>query len=94
MMWAACCLAFLDFFTAASLLFPPRSGCDPEVHLSPKDVAIDNRAKPWMLKVIIKQSKTDPFTLSLGKMDSQLDALLPYMAVRGNQKDPLFIMPE
>ena len=88
MMWAACCLAFFGFLRSSEFTIPTQSGYDPEVHLSPKDVAVDNRAKPRMLKVIIKQSKTDPFrqgvTLCLGKTDSQLcpvDALLPYMAV-------------
>ena len=36
-------------------------------------------------------------TLCLGKMDSQLypvDALLPYIVVRGNQESPLFIMAD
>ena len=101
MMWAACCLAFFGFLRSSEFTIPTQSGYDPEVHLSPKDVAVDNRAKPRMLKVIIKQSKTDPFrqgvTLCLGKTDSQLcpvDALLPYMAVRGNQEGPLFIMAD
>ena len=51
------------------------------------------------MKVIIKRSKTDPFrqgvTLFLGRTESPLcpmDALLPYLAVRGNQEGPLFIM--
>ena len=61
-MWAACCLAFFGFFAAVnSLYIPTQSSYDPEVHLSVKDVAVDNRAKPRMLKVNIKQSKTDPF---------------------------------
>ena len=101
MMWAACRLAFFGFLRSSEFTIPTQSGYDLEVHLSPKDVAVDNRAKPRMLKVIIKQSKTDPFrqgvTLCLGKTDSQLcpvDALLPYMAVRGNQEGPLFIMAD
>ena len=100
-MWAACCLAFFGFLRSSEFTIPTQSGYDPEVHLSPKDVAVDNRAKPRMLKVIIKQSKTDPFrqgvTLCLGKTDSQLcpvDAPLPYMAVRGNREGPLFIMAD
>ena len=71
MMWAACCLAFFGFLRSSEFTIPSQSSYDPEVHLSIKDVAVDNRAKPWMLKVSIKQSKTDPFrqgvTLCLGK---------------------------
>ena len=95
MMWAACCLAFFGFLCSSEFTIPTQSRYDPEVHLLPKDVAVDNRAKSRMLKVIIKQSKTDHFrqgvTLCLGKVDSQLcpvDTLLPYMAVRGNQEGP------
>ena len=93
--WAACCQAFFGFLCSSKFTIPTQNGYDPEVHLLPKDVAVDNRAKPQILKVIIKQSKTDPFrqgvTLCLGKIDSQLcpvDTLLPYMAVRGNQEGP------
>ena len=98
MMWAACCLEFFGFLRSSEFTISTQIGYDPKVHLSPNDVAVDNRATPWMLKVIIKQSKTDPFrqgvTLCLGKTDSQLcpvDALLPYLTVRGNQEGPLFI---
>lgn len=101
MMWAACCLAFFGFLRSSEFTIPTQSGYDPDVHLSPNDVAVDNRAMPRMIKVIIKQSKTDPFrqgvTLCLGKTDSQLcpvNALLPYLAVRGNQEGPLFIMAD
>ena len=61
MMWAACCLAFFGFLRSSEFTIPTQSGYDPEVHLSPNDVAVDNRAKPRLLKVTIKQSKTDPF---------------------------------
>ena len=101
MMWAACCLAFFGFLRSSEFTIPTQSGYDPEVHLSPNGIAVDNRAKPRLLKVTIKQSKTDPFrqgvTLCLGKTDSLLcpvDALLPYLAVRGNQDGPLFIMAD
>ena len=101
MMWAACCLAFFGFLRSSEFTIPSQSSYDPEVHLSIKDVAVDNRAKPRMLKVSIKQSKTDPFrqgvTLCLGKTDLELcpvDALLPYLVVRGNLEGPLFIMAD
>ena len=58
MMWVACCFRLLH---SSKFTIPTQSGYDPEVHLSPNDVADNNRATPQMLKVIIKQSKTDPF---------------------------------
>ena len=87
------------FLRSSEFTIPTQSSYDPEVHLSVKDVAVDNKAKPRMLKVNIKQSKTDPFrqgvTLCLGKTDLQLcpvDALLPYLVVRGNREGPQFIL--
>ena len=95
MMLVACCLAFFGFLCSSEFTIPVQSSYDSEVHLSVKDVAVDNKAKPGMLKVNIKQSKTDPFrqgvTLCLGKSNSQLcpvDALLPYLVVRGNREGP------
>ena len=75
MMWAACCLIFLDFYAAASLQ------CHHKVPTTAKStfhlrtyVAVDNQANPQPLRVVIKQSKTDPFrqgaSLYLGKADS------------------------
>ena len=33
-----------------------------EIHLSPKDIATDSKGKPQILKVTIKQLKSNPFT--------------------------------
>ena len=55
MMWAACCLAFFGFLRSSEFTIPTQSSYDPEVHLSVKDVAVDNRTKLRMLKVKIKQ---------------------------------------
>ena len=46
MMWAACCLAFFGFLRSSEFTIPTQSSYDPEVHLSVKDVAVDNKAKP------------------------------------------------
>lgn len=62
---------------------------------------VDDRANPQLLRVIIKQSKTDPFrqgvSMFLGRTDSSIcpvKALLPYLVAQGNQPDPLFIMKD
>ena len=51
-----------------------------------------------MIKVSIKQSKTDSFRqgidLYLGKTDKDIcpvKGILPYLAIRGNQPAPLFM---
>ena len=71
---------------------------DPEVHLSYKDVAIDDPRKPSCMRITIKQSKTDPFrkgvNLYVGRTDSDLcpvAALLDYLQHRGSTPGPLFI---
>ena len=53
-MWGTCYLAFLASYVAASLQFPSQGG---RVHLSPNDIAIDNKKDPKILHVRIKQSK-------------------------------------
>ena len=102
MMWAACCLVFLDFYAAASLQ------CHHKVPTTAKStfhlrtyVAVDNQANTQPLRVVIKQSKTDPFrqgaSLYLGKTDSficPVTGILPFLAVRGNQDGPLFILKD
>ena len=56
---------------------------------------------PKLLRVKIKQFKTDPFrkgvTLTLGKTGNFLcpvEAILPYLAIRGPRPGPLFILSD
>ena len=101
MMWAACCLAFFGFLRSSEFTVPSQVTYDNEVHLSPNDIAVDNEANPQLLQVTIKQSKTDPFRqgarLSLGRTNSPIcpvTAVLPFLAVRGNQRGPLFTLKD
>ena len=71
----------------------PSDSYDPSVHLSWCDIAVDNLAAPSVMRVSIKQSKTDQYCqgvdLFLGKTATDLcpvTALLNYLVVRG----PLF----
>ena len=59
------------------------------------DISIDNRANPHLLRVTIKQSKTDPFRkgihIYLGATDSSVCpvlGMLPYLTLRGAQAGP------
>jgi len=101
MMWAACCLAFFGFLRSSEFTTPSQKEYDPAVHLTVKDLAVDKKSDPRLLRVVIKQSKTDPFrlgvTLFLGKTSSPIcpvEALLPYIAVRGGKPGPLFILED
>ena len=97
MLWAACCLAFFGFLRAGEMTVPSDTAYDPSMHLNFSDVAVDDPSSPAVIKVTIKQSKTDPFRkgvdLFVGKTNTDLcpvKALLKYLVVRGTQEGPLF----
>jgi len=97
MLWAACCLAFFGFLRVSEFTVPCHTDYDPSLHLSLQDISIDNRDNPRILKVNIKQSKTDPFRqgvqIYLGATDTPLCpilGILPYLARRGVRTGPLF----
>ena len=98
MLWAACCLAFFGFLRVGEFTIPSYNHYDQSSHLSLQDISIDNRANPRLLRVTIKQSKTDPFWkgihIYLGATDSSVcpaSGVLPYLALRETQAGPLFI---
>ena len=98
MPWAACCLAFFGFLRVSEFTTPNLTDYDPSVHLSRQDVSINNRENPSVLKINIKQSKTDPFRqgvqIYLGTTNSDvcpIFGILPYLARRGSQPGPLFL---
>ena len=94
MLWAACCLAFFGFlrtgeFTCSSLAEPT---------LAVSDIGIDSREEPKVLTVLLRHSKTDPFSvgahLYLGRTGDTLcpvAAVLGYLAIRPANPGPLFV---
>ena len=97
MIWAASCLCFLAFLRAGEMTVPSGEDYDPSVHLSVQDIAANDSKHPSVLRVTIKQSKTDPFRkgvdLFVGKTGSSLcpvAAMLSYLCVRGMADGPLF----
>lgn len=98
MLWAACCLGFFCFLRAGEMTVPNDREFDPAVHLTKEDLALDNQESPSMLRVRLKQSKTDPFRrgiyLFVGKTGSDLCpvlAVLSYLISRGSRTGPLFM---
>ena len=76
---------------------PSQEAYDPAVHLNKEDVAVDDPAAPSVIRITIKQSKTDPFrkgiNIFLGKTSSYLcpvAAILNYLLKKGSQKGPYF----
>ena len=101
LLWAACCTAFFGFLRCGEFTVPTQATYDPEAHLSLSDIALDSKHSPSVIQVTIKQSKTDPFRqgvqLCLGKTDKEIcpvNAILPYLAIRGANPGPLFIMQD
>ena len=88
MLWAACCTAFFGLLRRGE--FTTQGPYNPQVHLSFKDLAVDNKSSPTYIRLCIKQSKTDRFRhgnfVYLGKTDSEIcpmQAILQYLSARG-----------
>ena len=89
---------FFGFLRAGEFTVPSRAQFDPAVHMTPGDVAVDSHASPSLIRLRLKQSKTDPFRrgcdIYLGKTDAELcpvRAMLAYLARRGAETGPLFL---
>ena len=61
MLWAAFLVGFFSFLHSGEFTIPDDSAFDPQCHLTPHDVAVDCHEHPSMVRVFLKQSKTDPF---------------------------------
>lgn len=101
MLWAACCLGFFGFLRSGEMTVPTDSSYDRGTHLSLEDISVDDPICPKIIRVCIKQSKTDPFRkgihLFLGRTQSDIcpvKALLNYLVVRGKTEGPLFQFPD
>jgi len=98
MLWAACCPALFSFLRVSDFTVPNYESYDESSHLSLKDLSIDSHVNPCLIKLTIKQSKTDPFrkdiNIYLGTTDSStcpVSGILPYLAARGNWEGPVFL---
>ena len=97
MLWAACCVCFFAFLRVGEMTVPSDNTYDPSVHLGIGDIAVDDPQMPSMVRIRIKQSKTDPFRkgiyLFVGRTASGLcpvAAVLGYLQSRGMEPGPLF----
>ena len=97
MLWAAAALCFHGFFRAGELTVPSIHGFDPKRHLAWGDIAVDNQKSPSVLRVHLKQSKTDQLGKGVGVFIGRTDtkicpvrAFLDYVSVRGCSQDSFF----
>lgn len=98
MLWAACCVGFFGFLRAGEFTVRTAADFDPSSSLMLEDVAVDKHDDPSMVRIRLKQSKTDPFRhgvdVFLGRTRADLcpvSALLAYIAVRPAVRGPLFV---
>ena len=101
MLWAACCVGFFGFFRAGEFTVRSQDDFDPAFALTLEDVAVDQHSNPSMVRIRLKQSKTDPFRrgvdVFLGRTGVDLcpvAALLASVAVRPHFRGPLFMFQE
>ena len=76
---------------------PEDSSFDPAIHLTTADIAIDSHEKPTLVRIHLKQSKTDKerkgIDVFLGASGDELcpvAALTAYLAIRGQSGGPFF----
>ena len=98
MLWAACCLDLFYFLRAGEFTVPSDREFNPEVHLTKEDITVDSPAALQVLRVHIKQFKTDPFKqgihLFVEKTKAslcQVAAMLAYLVDRREVGGPLFV---
>ena len=98
MLWAACCVGFFGFLRAGEFTLTAGQDFDPSSALTVQDVSVDYHTNPSMVRLHLKQSKTDPFRhgvdVFLGRTNMVIcpvAALLAYVAVRPSMAGPLFI---
>ena len=99
MIWAACCIAFFGLLRVSEFTTPTQTHFTPSSHLSLADVALDSRTYPQVVRITLKQSKTDQIRqgthLYLGRTGHHVcpvEAIIPYLIARGNRPGPLFML--
>ena len=97
MMWAACCLGYFAFLRAGEFTTQSNSHFKPECHLTPADISVDSHTNPSVMRIHLKQSKTDQLRVGIdlfvGRTFNDLcpvAAMLAYLSIRGQTVGPLF----
>ena len=100
MIWAACCLAYFGLLRVSEFTTQSPDYINHSRDLLLADVALDSHTSPQMVRLTIKQSKTDQFRqgtyVYLGKTDHRVCpvmVLVQYLAKRGGKPGPLFMLP-
>ena len=99
MLWAACCMGLFGFIRVGEFTIKSTQEVDQQTCLLVQDVAVDSHTNPSMVRVHLKQSKTDPLRhgvdIFLGRTDAALcpvAAILAYCAIRPAIVRPFFVV--
>ena len=97
-MWAICCMAFFGCFRLGELLLESPNSFDQQYQLTWGDVAVDSQTDPRMLRIHLKQLKTNQFhrgaDIVVGRTGTDLwpvAAVLSYIASRGPEQGTYFL---
>ena len=87
----------LSFLRVGEFTIPSDSAFAPSQYFCPTDILVDSHVEPSLLRVHLKQSKTDPFhqeiNIFFGCSNSNLclvSAILSYLSLRGMHQGLLF----
>ena len=85
MMWATCCIAFFGLLRVSKFTAPTQSHFNSSSHLSLTDVALDSRTSLQVIRITLKQSKTDQlrqgthlYLRKTGRHVCPVEAIIPY----------------
>ena len=91
-------MGFYAFLRSGEFTCTTGNAFDPTLHITPEDIAVDSREKPTMMRIHIKQSKTDQLrqgiNVFIGTIDSNIcpiTAVLSYLTAWGTQSGSLFV---
>ena len=91
---------FFGFLRTGESTMPTSDAYDPDVHLNLSDLTLHSHTNPSVMRLTIKQSKTDPFSqginIFLGKTETAIcpvRAIIDYITVRSPNPGPLFTLP-
>ena len=87
---------FFGFLRCSEFTVPSQKDYDPDSHLSLAGASVDSTITPSMIRIHIKQSKTDQGVhVYLGKTNNDIcsvNSLFAYLVRRRGTLGPLFVM--
>ena len=100
LIWVACCLTSFGLLRVSEFATSSPNHFNSSTDLLLSDVALDNCVSPTTIQTTLKQSKNDQFRtgtiICLGKTTHAVcpvDALVQYLAIRGDTPGSLFLLP-